>query len=50
MLNEKIAKMEQERSRMLQSWSNERQMAKVSNAYEANVMTETVAGSDSLSG
>ena len=50
MLNEKIAKMEQERSRLSRSWSNERQMAKASNAYDANVVTETVTGGDSLLG
>ncbi len=50
MLNEKIAKMEQERSRLSQSWSSERQMAMASNAYDANIMTETIAGSASLLG
>ncbi len=50
MLNEKAAKMEQERSRLTKAWSSERQMAKASNAYDANIMTETVAGSDSLLG
>lgn len=50
MLNEKIAKMEQERSRISRSWSSERQMAKASNAYDANVVTETVTGGDSLLG
>ncbi len=34
MLNEKIAKQEQERSRLLRSWSNERLLSKASNAYE----------------
>ena len=48
MLNEKIAKMELEKSRLSQSWSSERQMAKATNAYDANVMTETTAGSASL--
>ena len=43
MLNEKIAKMELERSRLSQSWNSERQMAAASNAYESNIMTETVA-------
>lgn len=42
-LNEKIAKLEPERSRLSQSWFNERQITKASNAYEANVMTETAA-------
>ena len=50
MLNEKIAKQEQERSRLLQSWNNERLLSKASNAYEANVMTETVADTASLLG
>ena len=50
MLNEKIAKQEQERSRLLQSWNNERLLSKASNAYEANVMTETVADMASLLG
>ena len=35
MLNEKIAKQEQERSRLLRSWNNERLLSKASNAYEA---------------
>ena len=50
MLNEKIAKMEQERSRLFRSWSSERQMAKASNAYDANVVTETVTAGDLLLG
>ena len=50
MLNDKIAKQEQERSRLLQSWSNERLLSKASNAYETNVMTETVTDSASLLG
>lgn len=50
MLNEKIAKQEQERSRLLRSWNNERLLSKASNAYEANVMTETVTDSASLLG
>ena len=49
-LNEKISKQEQERSRLAKAWSSERQMAKVSNAYDANVMTETAADSASLLG
>lgn len=40
MLNKKIAKMELERSRLTQSWNSERQMAKASNAYDANIMME----------
>ena len=50
MLNEKIAKMEQERSRLSRSWSSDRQMAKASNAYDANVVTETVTAGDLLLG
>ena len=50
MLNEKIAKQEQERQRLLQSWNNEKLLAKASNAYEANVMTETVADNTSMLG
>ena len=50
MLNEKIAKQEQERSRLLQSWNNERLLSKASNAYETNVMTETVTDTASLLG
>lgn len=49
-LDEKIAKMELERSRLSQSWNSKRQMAKVSNVYDANIMTETVVGIDSLLG
>jgi hypothetical protein len=50
MLDEKIAKQEQERSRLLQSWNNERLLSKASNAYEANVITETVTDTASLLG
>lgn len=50
MLNEKIAKQEQERSRLTRAWSSERQMAKAFNAYDANIMTETVAGNESRLG
>ena len=50
MLNEKIAKQEQERSRLLRSWNNERLLWKASNAYEVNVMAETVTDSASLLG
>ena len=49
-LSEKIAKMEQERSRLSRSWSSDRQMEKASNAYDANVVTETVTGGNSLLG
>ena len=49
LLNEKIVKAEQERSRLAKAWAGERQMA-ASNAYDANVMTETVADGDSLFG
>ena len=47
LLDEKVAKAEQERSRLAKAWAGERQMA-ASNAYDANVMTETVADGDSL--
>lgn len=50
MLEEKIAKQAQERNRLLQLWNNERQLAKASNAYEANIMMETVADGNSLFG
>jgi hypothetical protein len=50
MLNEKIVKQEQERSRLLQSWNNERLLLKASNVYETNVMTETVTDTASLLG
>lgn len=50
LLDEKVAKAEQERSRLAKAWAGERKMAAASNAYEANVMTETAAGGDSLSG
>ena len=49
-LDEKIAKQELERSRLTKAWSSKQQMAKVSNAYDANVMMETVAGGDSMLG
>ena len=42
MLNEKMVKQNQERNRLLQSWNNERLLAKASDAYEANFMTETI--------
>ena len=41
LLDEKAVKAEQERSRLAKAWSSERQMAAASNAYDANVMTET---------
>lgn len=50
LLDEKIAKSELERSRLSRAWSSDRQMAKASNAYDANVMTGTVTGGDSLLG
>ena len=37
MLNEMIVKQDQERDRLLQLWNNERQLAKVSKTYEANI-------------
>ena len=39
-LNKEIARQEQERNRSLQSWNNEKLLAKASKAYEANVITE----------
>ena len=50
LLDEKVAKAEQERSRLAKAWAGERQMAAASNAYEANVLTETVANNASLPG
>ncbi|NBK00616.1 hypothetical protein D5282_26170 [bacterium 1xD8-48] len=50
LLDEKIAKAEQERSRLAKAWAGDRQMAAASNAYDANVMTETAAGGDTLLG
>ena len=50
LLDEKIAKAEQERSRLAKAWVGERQMEAASNAYDANVMTETAVGGDSLLG
>lgn len=50
MLNEKIVKQDQERNRLFQSWNNERQLAKASDAYEANFITETFADGSSLLG
>ncbi len=46
LLDEKIAKAEQERSRLAKAWSSKQQMAKASSAYESNIMTETVAGGE----
>ena len=46
LLDEKVAKAEQERSRLARAWSSKQQMAKASSAYEANVMTETMAGGE----
>ena len=50
LLNEKVAKAKQERSRLAKVWAGERQMAAASNAYDANVMTETAVGGDTLLG
>ena len=50
LLNEKIAKAEQERSRLAKAWSSKQRMAAASGAYESNIMTETVAGGDTLLG
>ena len=46
LLDEKVAKAEQERSRLAKAWSSKQQIAKASSAYEANVMTETMAGGE----
>ena len=46
LLDEKVAKAEQERSGLARAWNSKQQMAKVSSAYESNVMTETVAGGE----
>ena len=46
LLDEKIAKAEQERSRLAKAWSSKQQMARVSSAYESNIMTETAAGGE----
>lgn len=37
MFNEKIVNQDQERDRLLQSWNNERRLAKASSAYESNM-------------
>ncbi len=50
LLDEKAAKAEQERSRLAKAWSSKQQMAKASSVYDANIMTETMAGGDSLLG
>ncbi len=50
LLDEKIAKQEQERSRMAKAWAGDRQMAAAFNAYDANIMTETAAGGNTLPG
>ena len=50
LLDEKVAKAEQERSRLAKAWSSKQQMAKASSVYDANIMTETMAGGDSLLG
>ncbi|MBD5548702.1 MAG: hypothetical protein HDQ97_15160 [Lachnospiraceae bacterium] len=49
-LEEKIAKQELERSRLTKAWSSNRQMAKASSAYDANIMTGTAVGGDALLG
>ena len=46
LLDEKVAKAEQERNRLAKAWSSKQQMARVSSAYESNIMTETVAGGE----
>ncbi|NBH84212.1 hypothetical protein D7X88_14105 [bacterium C-53] len=49
-LDERVTKAEQERSRLAKAWSSKQRMAKASSAYDANVMTETAAGGESLFG
>lgn len=49
-LGEKIVKQELERSRLTKAWSSKRQMEMGSNAYDANIMTGTAAGSGSVFG
>ena len=46
LLDEKVAKAEQESSRLAKAWSSKQQMAKASRAYESNIMTETVEGGE----
>ena len=46
LLDEKIAKAEQERSRLTKAWGSEKQMAKASSAYEANIMMGTTPDSE----
>ncbi len=50
LLDEKVAKAEQERSGLARAWNSKQQMAKVSSAYESNVMTETAVNGDSMFG
>ena len=45
-LNEKNAKMEQERSRLSQSWNNERKLSQASATYEVNVMSDLTESSN----
>ena len=49
-LAEKNAKAGQEKSRLANARARERQMEKLSGAYEANIMTEAVTGDESLFG
>ena len=49
-LDEKIAMQESVRSRLTKAWSSKQQMAKASNAYDANIMMGTVASGDSMFG
>ena len=46
LLDEKIAKAEQERSRLAKAWSSKQRMAAASGAYESNIMMETAAGGE----
>ena len=46
LLDEKVAKAEQERSRLAKAWSSKQRMAAASGAYESNIMMETAAGGE----
>ena len=46
--DEKIEKRELERSRLSKLWKNKKQIAKVSDAYEANFMIENNIGKNFL--
>lgn len=50
LFHEKITKQQQERVEFTKAWRNERQLAKASSIYEANVMTEPTTSEKSLFG